>query len=288
MLLALLAACVLAVDARSFSRDDPFCTNSSAIELQALNSQNLVDKRCAYYMQCGAKVTDCSKAPPDQYYVKNYGDKYCRRFAAEQFKTDTAKLWRDATLPCLQTSLVTFFKANPKPTCIQIADAAFNSHPPCYTQQGKFANGVVKKSICDMMQADKAALKEVWQVAMTVDPADLATARSAKQMAQVAVICVKQIGARGVQVVSDALKELGVSSEAVWNEIKNDSADLYNAAKSWIGGKVDAALGAAKTAVAGAGGVVGGAVDKAKKFLGIKFRSINRRKLNRKRRATAA
>lgn len=67
-------------------------------------------------------------------YPLGYGKKYCQLFSNYPF-TGNGDRWRDATLRCLQRSLIPFSQCPPT-TCDTMKTKAFDSHPFCYTSSG--------------------------------------------------------------------------------------------------------------------------------------------------------
>jgi hypothetical protein len=132
-------------------------------------------------------------------YAIGYGLKYCRRFSSLTSKdlTPAGLKWRDATMRCLQNKLAPLLSGNLSSDAI--TNFAFNSHPGwylsltfyffsshlcvafllgCYTNNGSV-------TICDEP-------RNFASVMTIVDPADLFSARSGKQVAQVGLTCGKE------------------------------------------------------------------------------------------------
>ena len=66
-----------------------------------------------------------------------YGYKYCNKFLETyEYYDDKGKKWIDDTLVCLKESLVKDMENQQPETCDQLLNNAFDSHVPCYTQNG--------------------------------------------------------------------------------------------------------------------------------------------------------
>lgn len=130
---------------------------------------------CAVYETCFAKYCPCDGKPTE--YFRTYGAKYCTAFLQNATLTGEGKKWRDATLVCLQESIVPHLKISAKPTCdcSSMRTVAFNSHVACYTQP--------RASICNLPASD------VTSIGTTVKVKDLFNSEGWKQMRDVATIC---------------------------------------------------------------------------------------------------
>lgn len=125
-------------------------------------------------------------------YPIQYGFKYCSAFKATTFPERSlftnANTWRDRTLICLQTSLAAWMNSQEgTPSCQELTRFAFESHPPCYTQE--------EASICSLDPRDQLTIAGV------VSVEDLATVPSAVQTSRVIQHC----GERIWKVATDAV-----------------------------------------------------------------------------------
>jgi len=153
------------------------CTSAAPVYPDAAACRTPIDKNCAFYLSCIEEQTPCGRSG----YAEGYGEKYCYRFLNETGFSDRANRWRDATLTCLQKELVPFVGAK-SASCQTIVDAAFDSHPRCYTQEGA--------SICDL------SLGDVRKIAFELDATDVLSVRSAKQITKVAATCAQHVVTR--------------------------------------------------------------------------------------------
>ncbi len=120
---------------------------------------------CYFYQRCLEESYNCGDAG----YPIGYGQKYCIIFSYLLNDPTTSpkfKSWLESTLVCLQTSLVGFVDAN-GPTCDNIKQIAFDSHPACYAQK--------ENSVCDLTTDEQLLTFGA------VDFADLLSLGSAKQ-----------------------------------------------------------------------------------------------------------
>ena len=145
---------------------------------------------CDYYQKCIGKLVDC--APPrTPNYFKDYGGKYCAKFKDSHDHPDVSgysestKLWTRCTMICLQRSLdkeyhcSDFIGHPPAPEsandkCLRYYNKAFNGHPSCYTDSG----------LCLLAPPTQQAY-----IATTVDPEDLITEDSRRQILQATENC---------------------------------------------------------------------------------------------------
>ncbi len=145
---------------------------------------------CDYYEQCIGKLVDCSP-PRKPNYFKNYGGKYCAKFKDSHDHPEISgygegtKLWTRCTMICLQRSLdkeyqCTDFigniplKESPNDKCLRYYNKAFDGHPSCYTDSG----------LCLLLPPSQQVY-----IGMTVDPSDLITPESRRQIAQATQNC---------------------------------------------------------------------------------------------------
>ncbi len=77
-------------------------TNSHAFSQQCVNP---VKPNCDFYSKCMEATCKCGFAADG--YALSYGLKYCRRFLNDANLSPQGEKWRDATLRCLQETLVT-------------------------------------------------------------------------------------------------------------------------------------------------------------------------------------
>eukprot|EP00824_Muranothrix_gubernata_P015829 TRINITY_DN33082_c0_g1_i1.p2 TRINITY_DN33082_c0_g1~~TRINITY_DN33082_c0_g1_i1.p2 ORF type:complete len:214 (+),score=39.63 TRINITY_DN33082_c0_g1_i1:23-643(+) len=132
---------------------------------------------CSWYHDCLEQVHPCG----EEGYAEGYGLVYCRRFKERAEALDEkGRTWVNATMLCLQNALVPFLRSQHAP-CDDILDAAFDSHPICYTQPDPSRPDV---SICYLFSP-----WDIWNILTTVKVADLFRPRSIKQIAQVVKIC---------------------------------------------------------------------------------------------------
>jgi len=85
---------------------------------------------CCGFYDCLERNCGCGAAG----YPLGYGKKYCQIFSNYPFSGNGNK-WRDATLRCLQRSLIPFSQCPPT-NCSIMKSKAFDSHPFCYTYSG--------------------------------------------------------------------------------------------------------------------------------------------------------
>jgi hypothetical protein len=157
-----------------FTADTP-CTADGPIYPTPASCLAPVERTCAFYSACVEANKPCGASG----YAIGYGEKYCSRFDVDDTFSPEGKVWRDATLHCLQEALVPELGAIASMSCDAITTFAFDSHPACYTDH--------TPSFCFLPPADIA------NVLGTIDGKDLLSLRSAQQMATVAATCVEQI-----------------------------------------------------------------------------------------------
>lgn len=76
-------------------------------------------------------------------YALNYGKKFCEKFSKETYKfSKEGQIWLDNTMLCLQQNL---YDLNPNLSCKALRKKAFDSHIPCYLDNG----------YCDLDTEDK-------------------------------------------------------------------------------------------------------------------------------------
>src|SRR3954468_15775580 len=78
---------------------------------------------CYFYRLCLDQRMGCG----EHGYAVGYGEKYCLRFNHEDRLSELGVSWRDATLTCLQKSLVPLLGAE-ELSCGKITEAGFASH----------------------------------------------------------------------------------------------------------------------------------------------------------------
>ncbi|WP_394837201.1 hypothetical protein LVJ94_09865 [Pendulispora rubella] len=108
-------------------------------------------------------------------YALGYGEKYCHRFMNQVGLSERGIAWRDATMRCLQGEFLEASRTNA--SCSSLTDAAFASHPVCYTQ--------TEHSICALPMSD------VWTILRTLDGSDTFSLRGAKQIRSVMATCLQ-------------------------------------------------------------------------------------------------
>jgi len=131
---------------------------------------------CAFYSACVEAEHPCGTDG----YALGYGEKYCERFMSHTNLSERGNAWRDATMACLQQELIAFIGSSRRASCEALSDAAFASHPACYTQVGH--------SICSLPMTD------VWAILRTLDGPDTFSLRAAKQIRSVIATCLETPG----------------------------------------------------------------------------------------------
>ena len=90
-------------------------------------------QNCSFYHRCLEAKFHCG---PDGYPM-GYGYKYCNKFLdSYDYYDDKGKKWIDDTLVCLKEALVKDMENQQEETCDQLLNNAFDSHVPCYTDNG--------------------------------------------------------------------------------------------------------------------------------------------------------
>lgn len=161
------SACAANMDS---SCRDIVSVNESCYQNQD-SCKNLLPNSCGYYSQCLEAQHQCGL----QGYGLGYGHKYCYRFKDINFTSNAGRIWRDETLVCLQQEISRQLLLNPKMSCTQIEDFAFDSHSRCYLNSGS--------SICLLPAFEKT------RIFFTVDTKDIMGKRGRKQALEVARSC---------------------------------------------------------------------------------------------------
>jgi predicted chitinase len=133
---------------------------------------------CSFYPSCAEKNIPCGSSG----YFKDYGLKYCQRFTAHTYESSYAQSWRDETLKCLQSKLKSSIMAAKPTSCASIANAAFDQHVVCYTQE--------QASICNVCEH---SFNDLMKIPLTLDMEEYGDPRSYKQMWGVLKTCVPQV-----------------------------------------------------------------------------------------------
>lgn len=144
----------------------------------AVNCQNPSTVNCDFYTQCLEKKIPCGA----EGYALGYGDKYCRKFKAGNFKTVGGKGWRDKTLVCLQRALPQLYASQPYASCQKVKDHAFDSHSPCYLDP----EPGLDLSICWIPAED---IREAVRI---VDLVDALSPGGLSQSFSVATVCIRE------------------------------------------------------------------------------------------------
>ena len=142
----------------------------------------LSDNNCDFYQSCLEKEKPCGESG----YAISYGDHYCRKFLKMENKLSSKgqKFFKNVRT-CLQKELQldilthVFNRVNTL-TCERIAEKAFRSHSYCYTSQ--------EISICSL-----SPIRDLPLIFAEYEADDLLTRESAKQMSEVAEICLAQL-----------------------------------------------------------------------------------------------
>ena len=147
-LLALVALLAAAVAAAAV---DPACL-----------APPLASGACDFYERCLEAAIPCGPTG----YALGYGKKYCSRFHADVYNMSAAgKHWVAGTLVCLQKALVPALQTKQPLACDALIDAAFDTHPACYVDNG----------FCTL------PLEDTWKILRTIDAKDELSLRGLKQ-----------------------------------------------------------------------------------------------------------
>lgn len=152
------------------------------LETECLNPPQ---KNCDFYEQCLEKNISCG----EEGYALSYGGKYCRKFLSiDDDLSAKGRAFAESTRSCLQKVLIPIMIQNsvarlPHYTCDNIADYAFDSHADCYTNH--------ENSICFLNP-----LTDTRKIFAQLDSEELFDHRTAKQMRDVAAICMAQLAHR--------------------------------------------------------------------------------------------
>lgn len=89
---------------------------------------------CQWYRSCLDAKYPCDSTG----YALGYGEKYCQKYADNSdLFTPTGNTWQLGVRVCLQKVLQKkYIDQNPKASCEQIRNFAFDSHPTCYLDEG--------------------------------------------------------------------------------------------------------------------------------------------------------
>ena len=92
-----------------------------------------LDLDCSFYPDCLEGAVKCGADG----YALGYGGKYCNRFKdnISYFSADGQR-WIHGTLKCLKNHLVKVASGSGPKDCKGIMDLAFDSHVPCYVDNG--------------------------------------------------------------------------------------------------------------------------------------------------------
>ncbi|KAK4441949.1 hypothetical protein QBC34DRAFT_314123 [Podospora aff. communis PSN243] len=158
-------------------------------------------RSCAFYTDCAEARLRCGNSG----YPVAYGRKNCLAFQSDLSKFTAAGqdfIW--GTMYCLQTALRDAINCDS--TCSQAGDAAFDSHPGCYINNG----------FCDLPPQDW------WQLVKTVGT-DLLSAKALKQVVQTGAAC----GGHIIGKIDDAITEY---LEQAANDVLGSAVHLARAA----------------------------------------------------------
>ena len=94
--------------------------------------------------------------------------------------TEYGKLWNDSAMQCLQNKLVDYLEKASiyTPSCMELDQFAFDSHPSCYTQ-GKY-------SFC------KLKAKDFYNILKVIRVKDIISKKGIKQVLKTAKMCIKK------------------------------------------------------------------------------------------------
>jgi len=144
---------------RTESYAEPCTGTSNPVYPTAASCETPRPQNCSFYSACVEKETACGESG----YALGYGEKYCTAFKNIDSLSAKGIAWRDSVMHCLQEKLVDYTQPSSTASCDQIIDAAFASHPVCYT--------LPESSICFLPPADTLA------VLSTIGGSELLTAR---------------------------------------------------------------------------------------------------------------
>jgi hypothetical protein len=156
----------------------PEAPRSGAVAASVCEAPQIRD--CTFYPSCIEHNVPCGPGG----YALGFGEKYCNKFKAAQLSPAGAA-WTSSVMLCLEKALVTYAApAKKSASCEQIAQAAFDSHPACYTQPNA--------SICFLPPPDVVAVFD------TIGTDELFTARTRAQIQAVIETCALQVAERGL------------------------------------------------------------------------------------------
>jgi hypothetical protein len=120
-------------------------------------------ENCCGFYDCVERNCGCGANG----YPLGYGKKYCQIFSNYPFTGNGGK-WRDATLRCLQRSLIPYSQCPPT-NCDTLKSNAFDSHPFCYTSSGVcFLNPKDLLGILAITYGDVLTLDGILQIMETM------------------------------------------------------------------------------------------------------------------------
>jgi hypothetical protein len=161
---------------RTETYDEPCTGTSNPVYPDANSCESPRPNNCSFYSACVDRETPCGESG----YALGYGEKYCTAFKNLDGLTAKGNAWISSVMHCLQEELVQYSQPTSTGACSEILDAAFASHPVCYTQPDN--------SICFLPPSD------VMKVLGTIGGSELFTARSQKQILATIGTCIGQIG----------------------------------------------------------------------------------------------
>jgi hypothetical protein len=133
------------------------------------------ERDCTFYPACIEANVPCGPTG----YAIGFGEKYCERFKAATFSPKGAA-WADSVMVCLERSLAPYGRPDKKvASCDEITQAAFDSHPACYTKS--------PASICFLPPPD------VLSVFDTIGADEIFAARTRAQIHAVIATCTVQV-----------------------------------------------------------------------------------------------
>lgn len=120
-----IAVCILSLLATIVASVDP-------VHPTCLNNQG----PCEWYLSCIEKNYPCNNT--DYAYATDFVYKYCSKFMTDIAEfSEQGQAWLNRVKPCLEDRLATaLLQMKEKPTCKQISDIGFGSHPGCYVETG--------------------------------------------------------------------------------------------------------------------------------------------------------